>query len=698
MKPFEARQLLPLLAVDVAREQDVVQARQRARQLAALMGFLPRDQARIATATSEVSRNALLYAGRGRCEFLFDQERPALVVRTSDQGPGIRNLEEILAGRYVSQTGLGAGLMGTRRLTDRFDVQTGPQGTIVLFGKELPQDLPRPRPAALSEGIGKLPPAPEDELRLADRELLRAINELRARDQELRQLQSELEETNRGVVALYAELDQKAESLRKATELKSRFLSNMSHEFRTPLNSIQSLARILLDGSEGPLGDGQKKAITLIRRSAVDLAEMVNDLLDLARIEAGKVAVRTSEFDVQHLFGSLRGVLKPLQTNPGPELIFEDAQGLPELFTDEGKLSQILRNLASNALKFTREGEVRIGARVEDGNLVFSVRDTGIGIAPADQERIFEEFTQVEGAHQRHVKGTGLGLPLSRKLAQLLGGDVSVQSQPGKGSLFEVRLPPRWHEPEERADSSHAAVVAAVDQADRLADWERFLEGSRYRLVVARTLDEARAAVKREHAAALIVGPYLAGVPTRPLLAELKKDPETRGLAVVGVAADHDARGLAMGADLVVGPLDERHALLEALARATAPPQRVLLISRETEPREELRALLADPGLELLEARDAAEGLRRAREERPGSVVLDAGALGFAVELVEQLRADPATRALPVLVRAARVLSGGEEDRLQAAGARVVQVYSLLRDEAGRRLRSAVWEAGGRHA
>ncbi|MGZ6124700.1 MAG: ATP-binding protein [Myxococcales bacterium] len=695
------RKMLPLSTLQLGAERDVVTARQRARQLAALLGFGAQDQSRIATATSEICRNAVRYAGGGRCEFLLEEgPRPSLIVRTLDEGPGIRNLEEVLAGRCQSDTGMGMGIVGTRRLMDRFVIESAPaRGTQVVFGKELPGSVPPPArsPAFIAEQLARVPPpAAEEEVRQADRELLRAIGELRARNEELEQIRGELEETNRGVVALYAELDQRAESLRKATELKSRFLSNMSHEFRTPLNSIQSLARLVLEGSEGPLTESQRKALKLVHKSATDLAEMVNDLLDLAKIEAGKISVRPAAFDASQLLGSLRGVLRPLSQDISPvQLIFDPCPELPPLFTDEGKVTQIVRNLASNALKFTERGEVRIGARQDaPGTVAFYVRDTGIGIAPEDQERIFEEFTQIEGVQQR-VKGTGLGLPLSRKLAEMLGGEIRLESAVGRGSSFFLTIPLHYHPPEAPAHGD--LVLAALDDAELVAQWERFLEGTRYRVVAVRTVDEARAAIGRRRPAVVIAAPFLAGATTRPFLADLRKDPATRELPVMGfVRAAHEVSLFSLAADVVVERLAERHQLLEALSRAISPPRRVLLIAQDA--RDELRAQLSEPRLELLEARDAAEGLRRAREERPRAVVVDAGVPGFAEEALGLLREDPETRGLPVLVRAARPLDPGERESLQAGGARVIAVQEMMRDEAARALRAAIWDAGAAHA
>ncbi|MBK6006222.1 histidine kinase [Ramlibacter ginsenosidimutans] len=258
-------------------------------------------------------------------------------------------------------------------------------------------------------------------------------------------LRSELEETNRGVLALYAELDSQAEQLRGATELKSRFLAYMSHEFRTPINSIRSITRLLLDRVDGPLTEEQERQVTFIQQNATEFAEMVDDLLDLAKVEAGRVEISPAWFEMVDLFSALRGMFKPVLTNPDVNLVFEEPKDIPKLYTDDRKLSQILRNFISNALKFTPRGEVRVSAQLAGpGHVTFSVADTGIGIAADFHESIFEDFSQVQSPLQKRLRGTGLGLSLSKKLAQLLGGSVRLQSAPGKGSVFSVTLPVQW--------------------------------------------------------------------------------------------------------------------------------------------------------------------------------------------------------------------------------------------------------------
>ena len=275
---------------------------------------------------------------------------------------------------------------------------------------------------------------------------------LTARQLEIEQLNMELDETNKGVVALYAELDDKAMALREASELKSRFLSYMSHEFRTPLGAIRSMASLLLGRMDGPLNEEQEKQITFIQQSAVELTDMVNDLLDLAKIEAGRVTISPGWYEMVDIFSALRGMFKPILTNPDVNLIFEEPEGVQKLYTDDKKLSQILRNYISNALKFTLKGEVRVGARCETADWVtFFVSDTGIGISKDLHEAVFQDFIQIDSPLQKKYRGTGLGLSLSKRLAELLGGHVAVSSEPGVGSVFSVTIP--THLASEHADS-----------------------------------------------------------------------------------------------------------------------------------------------------------------------------------------------------------------------------------------------------
>ncbi len=443
-----------LSTLSITLEQDVVHARRRARQIAEILGLEPQDQSRIATAVSEIARNAFEYAGGGTVEFLLDSvESPRLLlVRISDRGPGIKDPDAVLSGRYQSATGMGLGIIGARRLTDYFELASSPtEGTRVVFGKRLPRRTTPPTSLSVVEIASRLDSIHSVDLRreiqAQNQELLRTLEEAQQRQLEIERLNQELEETNRGVVALYMELDERAQDLGRAADLKSRVLSDISHEVRTPLNAILNVSRLLLDRLDGELTSEQERQVRMIRDSAMTVTDLVSDLLELARMEAGKTVARVVTFSPADLFAALRGMFRPLVTSDAVVLVLDDVAALPSLETDEGKLGQILRNLISNALKFTEEGEVRVSAELRGSDAVaFSVTDTGVGIADEDIERIFQEFLQIENPLQRRAHGTGLGLPLSRKLVTFLGGELSVQSRVGQGSTFTAIIPRKYVE------------------------------------------------------------------------------------------------------------------------------------------------------------------------------------------------------------------------------------------------------------
>lgn len=472
-----------LISLNLHQEHDLVYVRQRARQITRLLGFGSLEQTSVTTALSEIARNALRYGGGGRVDFILEDstrrdapslsQPPALVIHVSDRGPGITDLKTILDGRYISTTGMGMGIVGAKRLLDRLDIETEPgEGTRVTLMRRLPRRLPGLPGIDVKKIVAELAHPleanPLNEMEQQNQELLRAMETLQERQEELERLNHELADTNRGVMALYAELDGKAQLLQRADALKDSFLSNISHEFRTPLNSIMGLTRLLEERTDGDLTPEQQKQVNLIRRSAEELAELVNDLLDTAKIAAGKVVVYPQEFTIADLFSSLRGMFRPLHTSSEVALRFDDVSSLPPLYTDEAKVAQILRNFISNALKFTERGSVHaravIAGRGENAAITFSVEDTGIGIAPEDRARIFTEFVQVDGRLQQRAKGTGLGLPLSRRLAELLGGSVSLESTPGVGSTFSVTLPCHY-----QVRSAHQEQDVTED-ADDLAE------------------------------------------------------------------------------------------------------------------------------------------------------------------------------------------------------------------------------------
>jgi len=461
-----------LLSIALGSDADVVAARQQARRIAELCGFNTQAQTRIATAVSEVARNAVSHGGGGQVAFALEggDEAQRLEIVIADTGPGTDPQEALGGGESGSRHG--SGLVNARRLVDHFEFDSARgRGTRVTLGQRLPRGggARAPAAAALQSAARRLEsgrPDPLNVVLLQNRELVESLASLHDREREAARLNRELEETNRGVVALYSELDEKAEQLRAASEMKTRFLSQMTHEFRTPLNSVIALSRLLLDRVDGELNAEQARQVEYIRRAAQGLLDMVNDLLDIAKVEAGKVDVRPVEFAVEDLFAALRGALKPLQANPQVDLVFRAADDLPPVYADEPKVAQVLRNFIANALRFTDAGRVTVGAALDAAarRIVFTVEDTGIGIAPEHQRMIFDEYTQVDTGRPRG--GTGLGLPLCRQLAALMGGDVGVESEPGRGSTFRLVLPLRFGEAPLKRDGGPLRRLLLVDDEE----------------------------------------------------------------------------------------------------------------------------------------------------------------------------------------------------------------------------------------
>ncbi len=681
-----------ILTLAIAQERDTVAARQRARQIARLLGFDAQDQTRIATAVSEIARNAFNYAGAGRVEYAIEgRTAPQLfIVKVKDSGPGVRDLASILEGRYQSRTGMGLGIIGARRLMDQFEIESAPgQGTTVWLKKLLPgrgRVWKTPDIAGLAGSLaGERSEDAYQELQHQNQELLQALEEIRSRQVELTRLNRELEDTNRGVVALYAELDEKADHLRRADELKSRFLSNMSHEFRSPLNSILALSGLLLDRTDGELTAEQEQQTQYIRRAARDLLDLVNDLLDLAKVEAGKVEAKPLDFRVADLFAALRGMLRPMLLNQAVDLVFENVDDIPPMFSDEGKISQILRNFISNALKFTERGEVRVSACVaESGRVIFSVSDTGIGIAREDQTRIFQDFVQLDNPIQRRVKGTGLGLPLSKKLATLLNGEILVESRPNVGSIFTLDLPLRYEEelpvalpPPALALAETASdrlpVLVLEDEIEMMMMYRGYLKSSPYHLLPASTIREAREALETYSPRAVILDVLLRSEDSWRLLADIKQNSRTRHLPVlIASTVEDQAKAFHLGADAyLVKPL-ERATLLEKLAELTEAKS-ILIIDDDERHRYLLRQQFRESAVVIREASDGAEGIREAAQVRPNAIILDLtmpGMSGF--EVLEALQSVPATKDIPVVVCTSRILSDQERVELEAKTAAIL--------------------------
>jgi signal transduction histidine kinase len=267
--------------------------------------------------------------------------------------------------------------------------------------------------------------------------------------EQLKQASDELEKRIQAATADIAHqnelLRRQAIELEQASALKSQFLANMSHEFRTPLNAMLGYTSMLLQGVGGTLEPGARKHLSRVESNGRHLLTIINEILDISRIEAGRMPLQLSRFDVPELLAEVKSELEPIILRSKLAVVVDVPKNLPAMFTDRQKVKQILLNLLSNALKFTHRGSVVIKVRrsTRDRTVMLSVSDNGIGIAPADQQKIFEDFRQLDNSPTRAYGGTGLGLSICRRLAQMLGGRITLRSEVGKGSTFTLLLPIR---------------------------------------------------------------------------------------------------------------------------------------------------------------------------------------------------------------------------------------------------------------
>lgn len=567
--------------------------------------------------------------------------------------------------------------------------------------------------------------AQSEELRVSNEELEeqgRALKESQVRLEqqqvELEQTNSQLEEQAQTLENQRDELERagaslavKARELEQASQYKSDFLANMSHELRTPLNSLLILSKLLGDNPDGNLSDDQVKFARTIESSGNDLLTLINDILDLSKIEAGHVQIQPETVSVQRLIGDIRHLFQPVADDRALALEIELAEGSPvAIETDRMRVEQILKNLLSNAFKFTEKGSVRLEiAPAGEEGLSLAVTDTGIGISPDQQRSIFEAFQQADGTISRKFGGTGLGLSISRELARLLGGAISLQSEPGQGSTFTLVIPraydPSRVAPRETARPMPAASVSSApavparpasiapgwsveDDRGAIADGRRLLlvieddtvfasivrDLSReldFQCIVAGTAEEAVSLAQQFRPSAIVLDLGLPDQSGLTVLDRLKHDDETRHIPIhVISAADHSQTALSLGAAGYLLKPVKREQLAEVLTglqeKLAARMRRVLIVEDDPVQRDAVAQLLKSNAVEIVGVGTAAECLQALREQTYDCMVLDLtlpDASGF--ELLETLSREGDHGFPPVIVYTGHDLSPDDEQRLR---------------------------------
>lgn len=567
-----------------------------------------------------------------------------------------------------------------------------------------------------------------EELRVSNEELEEQGRALREQQARLEQQQAELEQTNSQLEEQAEELERqrddlerskdaieaKAKEVELASRYKSDFLANMSHELRTPLNSSLILAKLLADNSEGNLTAQQVQFAQTIQSSGNDLLNLINDILDLSKIEAGHVEINPEAVSVERMVSGLRHMFEPLATTKGLQLNMTVAADVPAVIqTDPQRLEQILKNLLANALKFTEKGSVSLEVRQHgNGQLAFAIKDTGIGIAEDQQKRIFEAFHQADSTISRRFGGTGLGLSISRELIRLLGGHFLLESKVGDGSTFTVVMPAEFdsaaptapqpvlvHQAQptrppvstssaETAPAKPKAIAIVEDDRAQAADTERKLliveddqsfalilrdlaRELKFQALVAGTAQEALELAHQFLPNAILLDVGLPDQSGLSVLDRLKRDVRTRHIPIhILSAEDYSDRALSLGAvGYALKPVQRDHlvSVIESLgAKAEQTLRRVLIVEDNTVQREALSKLLSSHDVETIGAGTAAECIALLAEQTFDCMVLDLSlpdASGFA--LLETLSQEGMYSFPPVIVYTGRVLSSEEEQRLR---------------------------------
>ena len=484
---------------------------------------------------------------------------------------------------------------------------------------------------------------------------------------------------------LYRQLERQSAALEVASQHKSEFLASMSHELRTPLNAIIGFSEVLLERMFGELNERQDDYLRDIWSSGKHLLELLNDILDLSKIEAGQMVLNRSEFAVRE---SLEYCLSMVRERALQQRILLSLEVDPQvglLDADRLRFRQVVLNLLSNAVKFTPDGgRVDVRASIRGQDLVVEVADTGPGVAAEDRQRIFDAFQQ--GAkHPEQTEGTGLGLTLSKRILELHGGRIWVESETGKGGTFGFALPAGSGEPAstsvpqvgldsgitlESALGPRPTVVVVEDDRRSFDLLRVYLEGAGARVVSARDGEEGLDTVRRLSPAGVVLDILLPGIDGWEVLAQLKADPGTAAIPVIVVSMlDERGRGFALGAaEYLVKPVSKDQ-LLAALYRAAAMPERkhaVVAIDDDPLAIELVRASLEPEGWTVLGAATGQEGLALVRERQPSAVLLDLlmpGMDGF--EVLEALRADPETKSVPVVILTSKSMTPQDKERLQ---------------------------------
>ena len=515
--------------------------------------------------------------------------------------------------------------------------------------------------------------------RLAE-ELNRKNTELMIKSGEMEMQAAVLEKQSGTLRRQNIELEEQRRKVEEANRLKTEFLSNMSHELRTPLNSILALSRVLILQAGGKLTDEEKNFLNIIDRNGKNLLNLINDILDLSKIEMGKVEAEVTLFQPGSLVKSIVENIEAVAEEKNLRILLNMPEGLPDIQSDEGMVRQILQNIISNAVKFTEKGMVKISALNKGDKIAIEVEDTGIGISDKNLPHIFDEFWQADGSNTRKYDGTGLGLSISYKTAKIINAGIGVKSELGRGSTFTVSFPVKWKDgadfsprPEKSADESplKKKILIIDDNPEIIRLISDYLQEEGFVPVAALSGAAALDAAKMEKPYAITLDILMPGMDGWEVLQNLKSDPETSNIPVIVISvSDNIETGMALGAVGYISKPVRKQMLIDeikniSLRREENERKKILIIDDSEIDRNEMSRIVSENGMDVILAGGGRESLNMLDSVSPDVMVLDLmmpEVNGF--EVLKEIRTRPALEHIPVIVVTAKDLTAADKKRL----------------------------------
>ncbi len=515
---------------------------------------------------------------------------------------------------------------------------------------------------------------------LAGEETKMLAEELSGKNQELEAQTVELQNQN-------MEIEAQRKQVEEANRLKSEFLSNMSHELRTPLNSVMALSQVLIRQAEDKLSEEETNYLKVIARNGKNLLALINDILDLAKIESGKMDFSAKLFSLSSAVEVIMERLEPVAEDKGIELNLQIADDLPKLESDEKRVHQILQNLIGNAVKFTTAGSVTVSARSDVENVHIEISDTGIGISGKNLPFIFEEFRQVDGTTARQYEGTGLGLSIAYKAVKALGGDLSVESILGKGSKFSLTLPVKWQRTISRPESlvpkptaeklpSQKTVLVVDDEPEVVTLIADYLSQAGYFTITATSGAHALELAEKHRPFAITLDVIMPEMDGFEVLQRLKENPITRNIPTIIISITDDKEtGFAMGAvGYIAKPVNKDTLITEIKKIGGRSPRTIMVVDDNEFECKEMSKIINQEGMQAVVADSGTKCMRIIKKSLPDVLVLDLmmpDMDGF--EVLERVRNDPSTKKLPVIVVTAKELTTEDRDKLAGNATAVLQ-------------------------